>query len=438
MTIKQYMKFEDFKREFLLEAKKGRFPVGIYWSFHKDPKDEENKKKGIVDFYIALDNKIDDKLKEKHNKAIDEIIKKIKGGSDSITFRNDSKEQIQHEFDKEYSLNRITIPFEFKSTLSEKEDLNKIKDFVKSTVKLSTQNIKVYTFSELTDPNSNKAFTERSDAQEKAIEYIDDMINHPEKFGGYKTVAQHLDEIKDMTTMEFVHKYASDGPLEALAAKLIFNGINKLRDMYKNSKDEKNRRNNQKANPPTWKTDFTGGTAIQNKKDQIDLAKYINNYDLNKNDIDIVVSPELPDEYTINGTVFEYQFKEQKEYSITFTLKSKSKKNNFSEVSQNIKINVTIPKWKSGQIVITDDNGTFNINMKDYIEYYDNYKDNITVKMINSKDLPSNMNIKQGPDNSFIIDYGFENSPTKSLALQFKMIAKGFKDQTKTITIKPK
>jgi len=336
MTIKQYMKFEDFKREFLLEAKKGRFPVGIYWSFHKDPKDEENKKKGIVDFYIALDNKIDDKLKEKHNKAIDEIIKKIKEGRDGIKFHNDTIEQIKYEFENEYSLKRITIPFTFDSNLSETEDLNKIKDFVKTTLKPYTQNIKVYTSTELTD-RSNKSFTEQSDAQEKAIEYIDDMINHPEKFGGYKTISQHLDDIKDMSTMEFVHKYASDGPIAAFLAKQIFNLWNYARDRAHDKEIKK-------THPPKWNNNLKNFTTIQNKKAKINLSPCIEHYDIHKDDIEIILSPESPD-YKMNGSDFEYQFKEQKEYSITFTLKSKKKK--FDEDSKDIKINVTIPKWNN-------------------------------------------------------------------------------------------
>ena len=242
---KQFIKFEDLKKEILLEASKTRYPAGMFWNFHPDPKDDKNNHRGVIDFYYAVDN--NQNKDGKHEEAIKTYIKntlKVEKPND-ITFDYSGVESpteiTSQKFNKDYTLKRIRMPFGINPTSDAKAIKEKLQKYFKEKLREFTENAKLYTSCELRD-TSGEFYKNQKDDTEAAVNLIDDMIHNPNKFSGYKTLEQRLQEIKNMSTGEFVHQYASQGPIQAFIAKKIFDLINDRRAAKKKEKEEKGKK----------------------------------------------------------------------------------------------------------------------------------------------------------------------------------------------------
>lgn len=344
------MRFDDFKREILLEAKKGgKFPGGIFWAFKPDSNDTKNKKRGELNFYIALYKNAKGKTMDDHDQAIMNILMNVKRSAvEGLEFDDKNNiepaQTIDHEFSKEYELKHITCPFSISMTDKYEANFKKIKQYVKGEIRKYTQRAKLYTATELT--NDGEPYETSDEDEEAAINYIDDMINNPDKFGGYETVAQSLDKIKDMSDMEFIDKYASKGPVEAWIAKKILDGINKWRDNRKEKKDTEKK----KSNLPVWNDGLHDETLASGDTKEINIKSCIDNYDVHRNNINITYTLESTKpsgleegadfEVTFENKIFKFESATKGKFTFKFTIADSSGKYFETPVEKTITITV--------------------------------------------------------------------------------------------------
>lgn len=321
----QFIEFNEFKR-LILEASSAMYKGGFYWAFRCPDKDKEPKK-WIMSFYLSWQpSEKDETSKKLFEKWIDQFNQAKPGNTDVSKFEkiNDIA-KVQENIENKYSLYTISYALEF-NTLDVDKSLTYLKEHWNRITKEQIGNsyLNVYTYCELQNTNNSK------DGEITAAkDLIKMMIYNPERFTGHEDLDARLEKVNGMSNQEFMNRYSSEGPIQALIAKQILKGLAKYKEYRKNkkptNKDKDKDKKKKTSLAPIWKDTFKDFDININTAGTINLAYYIENYEKNKDKINITVSPENDAYYKIvkrpNGTpVFTMKFFEANDFTIEFNL----------------------------------------------------------------------------------------------------------------------